>query len=60
MRAVFGQASPRDLLVAGLAAVGAVFVIADLLRQLDRLRMAGVTRDELEQLPTTEREGDEI
>jgi hypothetical protein len=48
------EATPRELLVAGLAAVGALYVLVDLLKQLDRLRMAGVTIDELAELPTTE------
>jgi hypothetical protein len=48
------QANPRDLLVAGLAAVGALYVLVDLLRQLDRLRMAGVTIDDIERLPSTD------
>jgi hypothetical protein len=29
-------------------------VLSDLIRQLDRLRMAGEVRDDLEQLPTTD------
>lgn len=48
------EATPKELLVAGLAAIGAIYVLADLLRQLDRLRMADVTTDELSRLPTTE------
>lgn len=51
---MFQATTPRDLLIAGLAAVGALYVVVDLLRQLDRLRMAGEVRDDLERLPTTE------
>lgn len=48
------QAQPRDLLIAGLAVLGAVVVAADLVKSLDRLRFAGVTREEIDGLPETE------
>lgn len=54
---MFQATTPRDLLLAGLAALGALYVVADLLRQLDRLRMAGEVRDDLEQLPITDEQG---
>lgn len=50
------QATPRDLLIAGLAALGAIVVAADLVKHLDRLRFAGVTREEIDGLPVTEEE----
>jgi hypothetical protein len=47
---------PQLLLIAALAAVGALVVLGELVAQLDRIRMATVTHDELDRLPTTEAE----
>lgn len=49
---------PQLLLIAGLAALGAVVALGELLAGLDRLRMAATTAAELEQLPTYEEEGE--
>lgn len=48
------QATPRDLLIAGLAVLGAIVVAADLVKSLDRLRFAGEVREEIDGLPETE------
>lgn len=45
---------PQLLLVAGLAALGAIVALNELVRALDRIRMAAVTTDELDRLPTTD------
>lgn len=47
------------LIVAGLAAIGAMVVVGELLGQLDRLRMAVETTDELGRLPLTTDDGEE-
>lgn len=44
---------PQLLLVAGLAALGAIVALGELLRQVDRLHMASTTTDELDGLPLT-------
>lgn len=50
---------PELLLVAGLAALGAIVALGELLRQVDRLHMAATTSDELDGLPlTTDDEGE--
>lgn len=45
---------PQLLLIAGLAALGAIVALGEVVRQLDRLRMAQTTSDELERLPLTD------
>jgi len=49
---------PQLLLIAGLAALGAIVALGELVGALDRLRFASVTSDELERLPTTETDDD--
>jgi hypothetical protein len=44
---------PHLLLIAGLAALGAIVVLADLLRSVDRLRMATTTGRDIDRLPLT-------
>jgi hypothetical protein len=45
---------PHLLLVAGLAALGAIVALGELLRSVDRLRFAADTAHELDALPTTD------
>lgn len=53
------QASPRDLLLAGLVVLGALVALRELLGGLDLLRMASTTRQELSEVPlTTDPEAD--
>lgn len=45
---------PQLLLVAGLAALGAIVALGELVNALDRVRFASTTAAELDELPTTD------
>lgn len=51
---MFGETRTRDLLLASLCVLGAVFLIAELVTQVDRARGMRRTRAEIDGLPTTD------
>jgi hypothetical protein len=51
---VFGESTTRDVLLASLCVLGALFIVAELVTQVDRARGYRRTRAEIDGLPTTD------